>query len=676
MSGLPRRPRTPILVHQSRIDFGLPSPQTPSYNNGNWPPSFTNVPHVNEPQDNKDSNASGSVALITRPPVSLLTSRSTTPSSKSILISPISEITPSPSIEDDEKLACELASPTSRRSARIQSKAKVEGKSASRKSGDHYADSLTVVTNPKRTVAVKRPTSKKLSIKLDTAVISQAEPAASPFEVSPTSDGELPTPHSTEWQLMYPPGGSTHPSYPWPPADPRLTFHTHSIPLRNGVPDVALLSTLSLPEGWRQATWCGLHPVVFDPHQQLFKLTPVGPLPLTCEELHQGGLHDYAPGGKSHPEAGLLPTLLSFSDGSDADVFNFEGVNWTLPWTDWGDSKVTSSSKIVKHEAVDPIETALLTLDTPPHYLEARDCPDGIIDIEEGWRWMCEHEEMPGLVFSPTPGKTWAKTGVYLTSRKGKAPIASLMANAMAESEEDNKERYLVKQDAREFDAFKSVATPVYVNIALLQDVEFTLVELLTYFPSHYQWRKGGDRLARSGISAGDIADYINMSRRLPGTSICKKGTVNNRVFWNTLDDGARVKVSLSELEAPGFTAKDWTYSIWETTNYPLLALAYGLVELPSGPDEGPLTLLIKWCRENKHYKALLSDVPDLLMMAGIDNLVKAGNREDPDQEALLGHAEAVKKDRKRVLKELKILKEREEDDSQEKRTSKKRRLE
>lgn len=658
MSATPRRPRTPILVHHSRVDFGLLSPQTPSNNNGNWPRSFTNVPHVNEPQDIKDSNASAS------------------PSSESILISPISEITSSPSIEDDEKLARELASPTSRRSARIQSKAKVEGKPASLESCDHYSDSLTVVAKPKRTVAVKRPPPKKLSIKSDTAVISQAEPAVSPFEVSPTDGGELLTPLSTEWQLMYPPGGSTHPSYPWPPADARLIFHTHSVPLRNGVPDVALLSKLSLPKGWRQVTWCGLHPVVFDPSQQVFKLTPVGPLPLTCEELHQGGLHDYAPGGKSHPEAGLLPTLLSFSDGSDADIFNFDGVNWTLPWTDWGDSKVTSSSNDTKHEPVDPIEAALLTLETPPHYLETRDCPNGIIDIEEGWRWMCEREEMPGLVFTPTPGKTWANTGVYLTSRKGKAPIASLMANAMAESEEDNKERYLVKQDAREFDAFKSVATPVYVNIALLQDVEFTIVELLSYFPLHYQWRKAGDRLARSKMSAGDIADYINMSRHLPGASICIKSTVYSHVFYNKLDDGSRVKASLPVTEAPCFTAKDWTYSAWETTDYPLLALAYGLVELPSGPDAGPLTLLIRWCRENKHYKALLSDVPDLLTMAGIDNSVGAGNIEDPDQETLLRHAEAVKKDRKRVLKELKVLKEREDDGPQEKRTSKKRRLE
>lgn len=265
---------------------------------------------------------------------------------------------------------------------------------------------------------------------------------------------------------------------------------------------------------------------------------------------------------------------------------------------------------------------------------------------------------------------------MYLTSRKGKAPIASLMANAMAESEEDNKERYLVKQDAREFDAFKSVATPIYVNIALLQDVEFTLVELLSYFPLHYRWRKAGDRLARSKMSAGDIADYINMSRHLPGTSICIKSTVYSHVFYNTLDDGSRVKALLPALESPCFTAKDWTYSAWETTDYPLLALAYGLVELPSGPDAGPLTLLIKWCRENKHYKALLSDVPDLLTMAGIDNSVEAGSSENPDQDTLLRHAEAVKKDRKRVLKELKVLKEREDDGPQEKRTSKKRRLE
>jgi hypothetical protein len=667
-------------VHHSGLDFGLPSPQTSSYNNGNWARSFKNLPQVNEPQDSKNSDASGSVARITRPPVSLITSRSASPARKSILISPISQITPSVSIEDDEALARELASSTSRRSARMQSKTKVEGKPAFLKSCNHYADSLTVVKKPKSVVVKRKPTSsRKLSsapAKSESAVISQAEPATSLFEVSPTNNGELPTPHSTEWQLMYPPGGSTHPSYPWPPADPRLIFHTHFVPLRNGIPDVALLSTISLPEGWRHATWCGLHPVAFDPYQQVFKLTPVGPLPLTCEELHQGGLHDYAPGGNSHPEAGLLPTLLSFSDGSDADVFNFDGVNWTLPWTDWGSNEATSSSNVVKHEPIDPIQTALLSLETSSHYLEARDCPDGIIDLEDGWRWLREREEMPSHIFTATPGKTWKSTGVYLTSRKGKAPIASLMANAIAENEEHNEERYLVKQDAREFDAFKSVATPVYVNIALLQDVEFTLVELLSYFPSHYQWRKAGDRLARSTMSAGDIADYVNMSRRLPGASICVKSTVYSHVFYNTLDDGARVKVSLPELEVPGFTAKDWTYSAWELTNYPLLALARGLVELPSGPDAGPLTLLIKWCRENKHYKALLSDVPDLLTMAGIDTSVEAGNSEDPDQEAFLRHAEEMKKDHKRVLKELKFPKEQEGGDVEEKRTSKKRKLE
>lgn len=505
-------------------------------------------------------------------------------------------------------------------------------------------------------------------------VITQAEPSSTPFEVAIVPNGDLPAVRSTEWQLIYPAGGSTHPSYPWPSTDPRLTFHAHFVPLKNGIPDATLVPPLVLPTGWRHATWCGLHPVVFDPYQQAFKLTPIGPLPLTSEELHQGGLQDYVPGGRLHPEAELLPILSSFSDGSDSIVFNFDGVDWTLPWADC--ERCFPAELNVSTGLSDGFLTHTTpTFQAPPHYLETRDCPDGIIDIEEGWRWLCERGEKFSLSFVVTPGKKWKGTGVHSTTRKWKAPIPSLMANAMAEDEQQNPERYLLKQDARVFDAFKSVATPVHVNIALLQDMEFTLVELLSYFPSHYQWRKGGDRLARSGMSASDITNFINMSRCLPGQSHCKRSSAEDYVFSYKTENGTKVKVVPAQLEATGYTAEQWEYSVWETTDYPLHALTHGLIELPSGPDAGPLTTLIKWCREKKLYKALLSDVPTLLHESGIGSLIEPSYCADPDQEVLSRHSESIRKDRLRVLREVKAFKEREEDKAHEGQQSKKRKL-
>ena len=483
------------------------------------------------------------------------------------------------------------------------------------------------------------------------------EPIASPFDVVLSTSCELPAVDSTGWQLMYPAGGSTHPAYPWPPADPRLTFHAHLVPLLNGLPDVAQAPKLKLPLGWRHLSWAGLHPIAFDPHQQLFKLTPVGPLPLTSEELHQGGLQEYAPGGRLHPEYGLLPIMSTIGDGSDYEVFNFEGIDWTLPWAECHDILPIEASTPLKTDIEVDFHVSPIVL-APSHYLEARDCPDGIIDLEEGWRWLSGREESPLFTFTATPGKIWRGTGVRRTSRKYKAPIASMMANAMAEKQEDNPERYLLNQDTREFDAFKSVATPVHINIALMLDVEFTLVEFLSYFPHHYQWRKGGDRLVRSGMGASDIANFVNMSRRLPGTAVCSNSSVNDHAFWTKLEEGMKVKVKPFKHGICSYTAENWAYDVWKLTDYPLLALAHGLVELPSGLDAGPLTALIQWCRNNKRYKAMLSEVPVLLEEAGIESLIEPGNGVDPDQQVLARHIEAIKKDRLRVLKEIREKKE------------------
>ncbi|KAJ4321616.1 hypothetical protein N0V94_002815 [Neodidymelliopsis sp. IMI 364377] len=513
----------------------------------------------------------------------------------------------------------------------------------------------------KRTVEPTKPTKpakKALQtlLNIEQSLLSFDKPNISPFEVIISPSDGLPTVLSTEWQLKYPPGGSTHPSYPWPSADLRLTFQPHCVPIVNGLPDISHLPSLILPTGWRHVSWSGLNPVVFDHYHQAFKLTQVGPLPLTSEELHQGGLHNYVPGGKFHPEAGLLPSLSVLSDGSDTDVFTFDGVDWKLPWAQIEGIPLDNGclADITENDLMILDQSANSNLPKPILYAEARDYPDDVFDLEDGWRWLSNKEILPSMTFSPAPGRKWRGLGVQRTSRKVKQPIAALMAIAIAEKEGENPEHYLGNQRLREFCVFKSIATPVHINITLLQDVEFTLVGLLWFFPNHYQWRKAGDRLKCSEFSASNVANFINMSRELSGTSICNNSTVHGHLLRNQDEKEAEPEETRTNHQTISYTAEEWTYSAWETTDYPLLALAHGLLELPSGPDAGPLTAMIQWFRDNNRFRAMLSDVPALLKEADIEPLIESGEGFEPDQEVLSRHIEAIKKDRQRVLQEKK----------------------
>lgn len=134
-----------------------------------------------------------------------------------------------------------------------------------------------------------------------------------------------------DWQLQYPPGGSTHPSFAYPQLDPRLSFDPALVPIVAGLPSVFEVPDLVLPMNWRHVSWSGCLPIVFDPYHQGFKLTPIGPLPLTHEEVQQNGLAKYVPGGSAHPEAGLLPDVAPLGDGSD-ETYNFDDIDWVLPW--------------------------------------------------------------------------------------------------------------------------------------------------------------------------------------------------------------------------------------------------------------------------------------------------------------------------------------------------------
>ncbi|KAF2023959.1 hypothetical protein EK21DRAFT_10599, partial [Setomelanomma holmii] len=459
------------------------------------------------------------------------------------------------------------------------------------------------------------------------------------------------------WELQYPSGGSTHPSYRYPELDPRLLFDPCVIPMVNGIPNVFAVPALVLPMGWRHVTWSSLLPIVFDPYQQAFKLTPIGPMPLTCEEVQQGGLAKYVPGGEAHPEAGLLPDMTAYSDGSD-EVYNFECVDWVLPFAEGEtlDGRPTGDGDESPGKRRRSLSTTK-TVVAAPLYLKSRDCPDDIVDIEDAWRWLKHHQTCPDTPFNPSSTKTWRGTKIRLSSRKIKAPIPSLMGAVfknVVDHPKDPLASYLLRQNGREFCSFRSVATPVHVNIALLKDIKITLIELVSYFPTHYQWRKGGDRYVRAGLKAADVGNLINYTRGLGSDTAPTNSSISEHMFYTTVtaEDSTRKRARIDrgkDDEAPTYTAEDWTYTVWELTDYPLLGLNHGLKHLPEGPDAGPLTAVLKWCREEGRYDVRLSDVPELIGIAGLKTLIEPGEVGDPDKEVMGRYSKILKEDRKRV---------------------------
>jgi hypothetical protein len=493
---------------------------------------------------------------------------------------------------------------------------------------------------------------------------TKAVPAESSFtaeanvQLSPDLNPALMT---LDWELQYPPGGSTHPSYAYPHMDPRLFFNPTHVPVVNGLPTVFQVPPLVLPMGWRHISWSGFLPIVFDPYHQGFKLTPVGPLPLTCEEVQQGGLAKYVPGGEAHPEAGLLPDVTALGDGSD-EVYNFEDVDWVLPWPK-GETFTPPVEQFLGNSAAPSAQAKpkQAVAIAPSHCYEARDCPDNIVDIDDAWRWLKDKEVRPDMIYIATPRKTWQGTDIHRTSRKRKAPIASFMGMISSDtnaSADDPLSKFLVNQNGREFCPFSSVATPVHVKITFLNDIEITLVELLCYFPNHYMWRKAADRLVRAGLSASDIQNFINWSRSLHGDAVKQSSGIYGQIAFETeeTEEGKkRVKIVREpETESPTYTTEGWTYTSSDLTDYPLLGLAHGLNHLPKGPDAGPLTAMMKWCREQGRYTTLLSEVPELLDAAGIQPLIEPGESGDPDKEVIGRYAKTLREDRKRVLDDAK----------------------
>lgn len=511
------------------------------------------------------------------------------------------------------------------------------------------------------------------------------------IDIDPVPFEGLPAPHSIEWQLQYPSKGSTHPIYPFPTPDPRLIFHEKLVPTNNDLPDCTRVPPLILPMGWRHVSWFGLLPIVFDPYRQAFKLTSAGPLPLCHEELHQNGLAKYVPGGEMHPETVLLPDMRLFSDGSEGEVYEWPEEAWTLPWAAQANTSPFDGALQLRDMANVGHTTGNKLLEpVAVIWREERDCPNQVYTVWDGWRWLACKEKHPSADFIPNPAKQWHGAGAYRSYRKTKSPIAELMmlsklavqnsdsdsdaeegAGAEAKAHEiPDSEMYLQNQDARSprkncfFCPFKSVATPVYVDITLLGDTEITLMELLCYFPQHYGWGAAAERLRRAGVNPSLIRDFINMTRVLVGdvgglerskiksaVQTAKKRDAKEKEEKNEVarEAGQGDRAKAVSTTTTRYTTEGWQYELYAKIDYPVVALAHGLKELPSGSDVGPMTALILHCRANACYEVLLSDVPRMLKEVGIEPLIEPGENGCPDLEVMTRHKAALKKDRARV---------------------------
>jgi len=215
------------------------------------------------------------------------------------------------------------------------------------------------------------------------------------------------------------------------------------------------------------------------------------------------------------------------------------------------------------------------------------------------------------------------------------------------------------------------------VDITFLGDTEFTIMELLSYFPQHYYWGHAAERLTKAGVTGTQIRDFIIMTRGLQGDEIkmghsitCAAKLAKKRdcVKVEEIDIDEVGKDTPSPTPAPvidsavvdltsSYTAEGWIYDVWEKIDYPLLALAHGLQSLPTGMDAGPLTALVLWCREKGRYKAMLSEVPALLKEANIEPLIEPGENGCPDKEVAGRHAGVLKKDRLRVVRDAGVSK-------------------
>lgn len=197
-----------------------------------------------------------------------------------------------------------------------------------------------------------------------------------------------------------------------------------------------------------------------------------------------------------------------------------------------------------------------------------------------------------------------------------------------------------------------SQATPPVVDIQLLDGIELSAEELLTFFPNHYLWLDFLHRLDEAGWTQSEIADFVNIARELRAPQLMLAKFIKYplklaRKFFHKSVNGV-TRCPRNRL-VTDFTAQHWRQPTTHLTDnerhnlidYPVWELSRGvhISRFPSGPEARILTFVIHEVRENNKRKLLLSQVVAYARDHGIGrNLSPINANGNPDRIARTRH--------------------------------------
>ncbi|KAF2245306.1 hypothetical protein BU26DRAFT_507989 [Trematosphaeria pertusa] len=436
-------------------------------------------------------------------------------------------------------------------------------------------------------------------------------------------------------------------------SDPRLCFYAQPMPPEHSH-HLPRFVPLDLPQGWRSMQRVDLEPVVLNPHDWAFRLTPAGPVALTPAEVFQYRITGVSRSRRT-PQSNPDPMVI------DLELIDDELTEFMPPNSRRGDPdqltayadplgglppKVAYEGAVraKKRKLQGPLSPSVVrSIEQESDGDAALLCPMGIIDVEDAWAWIRHMAQNPTPEYHAPNRKPDER---LKSAHKVKHPIPELMMVALKPPGSGIGSQ-LKDQDALPFCQTRSITPPEKVGVHehLGSHVELTLIECAAYFPRQAIRPEYLKRFRRAGMGSVGTVSLINMLRQLTGKSNFHESRLSHtfKRYGCTADNNA----------TRDFTAQQWTPDTGsKTIDYPLLALEHGVVHLPQGDDAGPLTKLIQWCKNNAQHRVLLSEVPALLSTAGISSTIaRPADGRCPDRVAHGRHHQAIQIDRKRILK-------------------------
>jgi hypothetical protein len=162
----------------------------------------------------------------------------------------------------------------------------------------------------------------------------------------------------------------------------------------------------------------------------------------------------------------------------------------------------------------------------------------------------------------------------------------------------------------------RSTFPPPSIDLRLMDGIEITTEELLTFFPDHIKWHDFMFRLAQNGWQPVDMAKYINYSRGLAGPH-----DVNRNITSQWLRAADKVilgrqpgdAVERRPWKTTCFTTQGWTPHQGrvdvDPLDYFLIDLADGVSNLPQGDGARLLTRAVRHAIAHGHDQVKLGQL-------------------------------------------------------------------